>query len=95
MCSEISIVGGVGEMVRAQIASFFVSSFFFQVLCIINHWEQRLREALAMAEKKLHPLKYIHPGTWEKAINPSPYSMRPIVHQPCKTRYQTPTKGAE
>jgi len=31
----------------------------------------------------------------EKAINPSPYGMRPTAHQPGKIRNQTPTRRAE
>ena len=34
---------------------FFFSSFFLHVFCIKNYWEQRLRAALAMVKKKLHP----------------------------------------
>jgi len=33
----------------------FFSLFFFQVLCIINYWEQRLRAAVAMVKKKPRP----------------------------------------
>jgi len=62
---------------------------------LINYWEQRLRAALAMVKEKPHPLSVIHPGAREKAIDPSPYGMRPTAHQLRKMRNQTPTKGAE
>jgi len=69
--------------------------FFFQVLCIINYGEQRPHGALAMAKKKPHPLSFIHPGTREKATNPSPSGMRPTAHQPRKIRNPPPTKRSK
>ena len=52
---EISIAGGVVEMVHAQIPSLFFFFFFlYHVLCINNYGEQRPRAALAVAGKKPH-----------------------------------------
>jgi len=52
---KISIAGGVEEILcNPNILSFFIL-FLFQVLCIINYWEQRLRGGLAIAKKKPHP----------------------------------------
>jgi len=45
---------------------FGFSLFFFsvQVLCIINYWEERPREVLAITKEKLHPhfLSTLAPG---------------------------------
>ena len=53
---EISIAGGIVEMVRGPMLRrfLFLFCFFFlyHVLCIFNYGEQRLRAALAMAKKK-------------------------------------------
>jgi len=62
---------------------------------LINHWEQRLRAALAMVKKEPHLLCFIHPGAREKTINPSPSGTRPTEHQRRKKGNQNATKGAE
>jgi len=48
-----------------------------------------------MAKKKPHPLSFIHPGTREKATNPSLSDMRPTAHQPLKIRDPPPTKRSK
>jgi len=48
-----------------------------------------------MVKKKPHPLSFIHPGTREKAINPSLSGMRPTAHQPRKIRSPPPTKRSK
>jgi len=70
----------------------FFYLFFIMYFVLINYWEQRLRAGLAMVKKKPHPLCFIHPGTREKAINPSLSDTRPTTQQPRKIRNQTPTK---
>jgi len=97
---EISIAGCVEEMVRAlnlMPFSFFCLLFVFSFMCfvLINYWEQRLRAALAMVKKEPHPLFFLHPGTREKAINPSLSSMRPTAHQPRKIRNPLPTRRSK
>jgi len=94
---EISITQGVEEIIRDPNPTPFYFIFIVFIMCfvLINYWEQRVRAALAMVKEKPHPPCFVHPGTREKAINPSLSGPRPTAHQPCKIRNQTPTKGAK
>ena len=92
---EISIAGGVAEMVRDPnpMPFFFHFSLFFFIMCfvLINYWEQRLRVALAMVKKNLREPT----GVREKAINPSLSGLRPTAHQPRKIRNPPPTRRSK
>ena len=53
---EISIAGGVVEMVRGPTPRLFFFFFFSYIMCfvLIDYGEQRPRAVLAMAKKKPH-----------------------------------------
>jgi len=48
-----------------------------------------------MVKQEPHPLLFLHPGTREEAITPSPSGMRPTAHQPRRIRNPPPTRGSK
>jgi len=70
-CVEISIAGGVEEIVRdSNPTSSFFFFFFIKCFILIKHWEQRPRGVLAIAKKKPHPLAFYPPRRQGKSHQP-------------------------
>jgi len=84
---EISIAGGVEEMVCDQIPRLFVILFLSVV------FDLRDKTCLERELKKQKNYKSTQkpPGAREKAINQSPFSLRPTTHQPHQIRNPTQT----
>jgi len=68
------------------IFSFFFSFFFFHVLCINQLLGTKTKCSASYGKEKTSAPIFLHPGTREKAINPSLSGMRPTAHQPRKIR---------
>ena len=87
---EISIAGGVVEMVRAILLA--LSFFFFFFLNQLNLFTtSRYKNACKRELMAKKTSLYIHPGTREKTINPSPSGMGLTARQPHQIRNPTLT----
>ena len=77
---EISIAGGVGEMVREPklLPVFFSFFFFYQVLCLLSRYKDLVQRELW--QRKTSVSTSYRPR--EKAIIPSPSGMEPTARQP-------------